>query len=94
MGGATVSVHGNNGMTFAVPGPVKYFMIATFGATEIWEIKLVSCDGQVESQIPVQIMAGKLTEGMNTNRIPGSWDFAKKGKSAAVCGRKYGRTIH
>ena len=37
------SQHGNNGMTFTVPGPTKYFMIGTWGLTEIWEIEFVGC---------------------------------------------------
>ena len=37
------SQHGNNGMSFTVPGPLQYFMVGTWGRTEIWEIQFVSC---------------------------------------------------
>ena len=37
------SHHGTSGMIFTVPGPTKYFMIGTWGLTEIWEIEFVGC---------------------------------------------------
>ena len=80
------SQHGNNGMTFTVPGPVQYFMVGTWGQTEIWEIQFLSCLTGTVPKIPNQIVAGRHTEGLNMPAIPASWDFnsGPKGKDNTV----------
>ena len=73
-------------MTFSVPGPVQYFMIGTWGNTEIWEIKFVKCLDKPLGKIPTQIVAGKHTEGLNMAALPATWNFnnGPKGKDNLV----------
>ena len=80
------SLHGNNGMTFSVAGPVQYFMVGTWGNTEIWEIKFVECLSKPLPKIPTHIVAGKHTEGLNMASLPNTWNFdnGPKGKDNSV----------
>ena len=75
-------------MTFSVPGPVQYFMVGTWGLTEIWEIVFVKCLDKALPKVPTQIIEGRHTEGLNMQAIPGSWDFKSgpKGKDNMVRG--------
>jgi len=76
------SQHGHDGMTFTVPGPVQYFMIGTWGLTEIWEIDFVGCvsDGPPK---PTKIIAGMITEGYNIAKLPTTWNFINGPKGKA-----------
>ena len=80
------SQHGNNGMTFSVPGPMQYFMVGTWGRTEIWEIQFVACLSKALPKVPTQIIQGRLTEGLNMPALPATWSFENgpKGKDAYV----------
>ena len=80
------SQHGNNGMTFTVPGPLQYFMIGTWGNTEIWEIQFLSCLTKKLPPMPPQIVAGRHTEGLNMASLPTTWNFnnGPKGKANLV----------
>ena len=80
------AAHGNNGMTFSVPGPVQYFMVGTWGRTEIWEIQFLACLTKPLPKPPNRIIDGRLTEGLNMPSLPKRWAFTNgpKGKANSV----------